>query len=231
MTALGMDSNDKNLRALAAHLTKALEEERRRIAREIHDELGQSLTALKMDLTSLKKKTETDPTCLEQEINSMLEIVDRTLNTVRTITSELRPGVLDQLGLVAAMEWQLQEFETRSGLTFDAHLDESLPVLPEDIQIALFRIFQELLTNIVRHSKANHITLSLTRKGTNLTLMVHDDGIGIETENISSNVSLGIIGMKERTQFLGGNFEIRGNPESGTTIIVEIPITEKPDVL
>jgi len=221
-----VDSSNKNLRALAAHLTRALEEERRRIAREIHDELGQSLTALKMDLTSLKKKVDADPDSLQQEINSMLNIVDRTLVTVRTITSELRPGVLDQLGLVAAMEWQLQEFHARSGLTYDAHLDESLPVLPEDIQIALFRIFQELLTNINRHSKAKHITLSLTRKGQNLTLMVHDDGIGIEPDVISSKVSLGLIGMQERIQYLGGSFEIHGNPESGTTTIVEIPITD-----
>lgn len=222
-----MDSSNRNLRALAAHLNRALEEERRRIAREIHDELGQALTALKMDLTSLKKKTETDPGCLELEIKSMLQIVDSTLNTVKTITTDLRPGVLDQLGLVAAMDWQLQEFQNRSGLTFDAHLDESLPVLPEDIQIALFRIFQELLTNIIRHSRAKHITVSLNRNERNLVLLVHDDGIGIKSYDISSKVSLGIIGMRERVQYLEGSFEVNGNEEAGTTVMIEIPFHEK----
>ena len=222
-----MDSSHKNLRALAAHLTKAIEEERRRIAREIHDELGQSLTALRMDLTALKKKSLTDPSSLGAEIDSMLTILDQTLTTVKIITSDLRPGVLDQLGLVAAMDWQLQEFRNRSGLTCDAQLDESLPALPEEIQIAVFRIFQELLTNILRHAIAKHVTISLSRKRQNLMLMVHDDGIGIETDDISSAVSLGIIGMKERTEFLGGLFEIHGNKDSGTTVVVEIPLTEK----
>lgn len=217
------DSTDKYLRELAAHLNKALEEERKRIAREVHDELGQSLTALKIDITSLEEKLKVNPGCLRQELDSMLSIVNKTLEAVKTITSELRPGVLDQLGLIAAIEWQLKEFASRTGLSFDTNLDESIPQLPEEIQVSLFRIFQELLTNIMRHSEARHVTVSMTLKSDMLTLMVHDDGKGIEPEMISSSISLGIRGMRERAQYLGGTFDISGGSESGTSVIVRIP--------
>jgi signal transduction histidine kinase len=214
------------LRNLAAHLQSIKEDERAVMAREIHDELGQALTAIKMDLSWLEKKTPEEHSLLLKKTRSMTELVDSTIQTVQRISSELRPGLLDDVGLLAAIEWQAEEFQKRTGIACE------LSVLSEDITLsqerstAVFRIFQETLTNITRHAKATKITVSLIKKGARLELKVKDNGKGITEEKITDPKSLGLLGIQERVHFLEGNITIRGIRNKGTTVTVTMPLTE-----
>lgn len=217
--------SQQQLRALAAHLQTVREDERTRIAREIHDELGQALTALKMDLSWIRRKLDGGD-AVQEKTTSMLDLVDRTIQMVRRISSELRPGILDDLGLTAAIEWQLQELNDRAGSRYA--LSSSL----EDISLdqarstALFRIFQEAMTNIVRHSNATRVEVGLEQNADHVTLEIMDNGKGIEEDKISDPKSLGLIGMRERALLLGGDVSIRGKKGQGTTVTVRIPRDE-----
>jgi len=218
--------SEEQLRSLAAHLQSAREEERTSIAREIHDELGQALTGLKMDLSWIAKKIPEDQTQILDKLNAMKELTGTTLQTVQRISTELRPGLLDDLGLVAAIEWQTEEFQKRTGM----HC--TLAVDPEDIAVAerrstgLFRIFQETLTNVARHAQATRVQVSLKEKQGVLKLRVRDNGKGITKEQISDPKSFGIIGIKERAHLWGGEVTIKGKPEKGTAVVVKMPIKE-----
>lgn len=223
--------SQEQLRGLTRRLQSVREEERRIIAREIHDELGQSLTALKMDLHWLKKRLPVETESLIEKIDSMSQLTDSTIQTVKRISSELRPPELDDFGLWAAIEWQANEFQERSGIKCKLRLQRERIVPEPEIQIALFRIFQEALTNIVRHASATQVSVLLKKKDGNVVLRVKDNGRGITQEQISAPGSLGLLGMKERAYACGGRFEIAGEPGRGTTVTVTIPLNrgEKAD--
>ncbi len=214
----------EKLRNLAAHLNSVREEDRKLIAREIHDELAQSLTALKMGLVWLDKKLPAATAPLTEKIKSMSDIIDMTIYTVRRISSELRPGLLDDLGLQAAIEWQAKEFEDRTGITCKVIFHSDTDKLDQERSTAIFRIFQETLTNVLRHAEATEIKASLEKTPDILILKVKDNGIGITDENIKNSKSFGIIGMQERALLFRGDIKIKGVQGKGTTVTASIPI-------
>lgn len=223
----------ERMRALAVRLQSAREEERTMVAREIHDELGQALTGLKMELAWLAKRTR--PTgeagaisAVKQKFESMSKLLDQTIHTVRRIATELRPGVLDDLGLSAAIEWYLQEFQRRTGLGCDLGMDATrMDYLGPDRSTAVFRIFQEILTNVARHAQATKVSVNITEQGCNLVLKVQDDGRGITEEQVLGTQSLGLLGMQERVHVFGGSISFVGKRGQGTTVLVLIPLEKE----
>ena len=222
------DSREQ-LRALAAYLQSVREEERTHIAREVHDELGQTLTGLKMDLAWLDKKmTEVsgndDLRQFEERLKELPGRVDAIIGTVRKIATELRPPVLDDLGLEAAIEWQIQEFEKRTGIKCrftgsPKHID-----LDPARSTAVFRIFQETLTNVLRHAEASQVNIQLREEGDKLILEVQDNGRGMTGRELSGTRSLGLLGMRERATMLDGEVNIIGRQGKGTTVGLRIPL-------
>ena len=218
---------NQQLRLLAAHLQSAREEERTRIAREIHDEIGTLMTAIKMDLAFLGRAlngngSHKSPEALREEISATTKLVDQAIESVHEIARELRPGVLDHLGLRAALEWQMQDFQGRAKIEcqFTSNLDE-LELDPQR-STAVFRIMQEALTNVARHAHATRVEASLRREDAHLILEVRDNGKGI-LEAPDTN-RFGILGMRERAYVFGGEVMIHGSPEQGTTVMVRIPM-------
>jgi PAS domain S-box-containing protein len=218
----------EQLRNLSMHLQSVREEERTTIAREIHDELGQVLTALKMDLSWLDKKHRGDKS-LEERTESMLSLVDSTIQTVKRISSELRPGVLDHLGLAAAIEWQAKEFEKHTGISCDVSVDPDDIVLDRQHSTTIFRIFQEALTNVARHAHATQVRISLHERDDRITLHVDDNGKGITKKQINNPQSFGLIGIQERVHFLNGEIKIKGTRNKGTSLAIHIPLEKKED--
>jgi len=214
------ESEDK-LRRLAAHLISVREEERGHIAREIHDELGQVLTGLKMEVTSLAKQLK-DAALLEKT-NAMCKLIDSSVQTVRKIATGLRPEMLDDMGLVAAVAWQAKEFQKRTGIRCRTKLPPE-SVRP-DIEIAttLFRILQEILTNVARHSRATRVDMELTIAEDHVALDVVDNGVGIKDSDLHGKRSLGLLGMQERALLFGGTVSVTGKPGEGTRVAVSIP--------
>jgi PAS domain S-box-containing protein len=217
----------KAIRKLTSHLQNVREEDRAHIAREIHDELGQQLTVLKMDVSWVNKKLGTTDELIKQKMKDLLVMLDETVKTVRRISSELRPSLLDDLGLTAAMEWQLHEFKKRSGIKTSFSAPELEIKLPDMIKTGLFRIFQESLTNVVRHSYAKKLKISLEHKDSNFVLTIADDGKGFDKDKVANKRTLGILGMKERTSMIGGIYDISSTPGKGTTVVVSIPWSEQ----
>lgn len=224
-----LQSSHEQLRGFAQHIEAVREEERTWIAREIHDELGQILTGLKMDVFWLDKKLASIGTgdavsVMLTRTKSMKDLIDATILTVRKIATKLRPAILNDLGLVAAIEWQTEDFQNRTGIKCKLANNIDEIEMDERRSSAVFRIFQELLTNIARHAEATKISIGLKRDDENLFLRVRDNGKGI-TEKESDNArSLGILGMRERALLLGGKFNIKGFPGQGTTVTVKIPL-------
>jgi signal transduction histidine kinase len=218
-----LEGSRQQLRALATRLQKVREEERTEIAREIHDELGQALTGLKLDISWMKSRLprEHDMTA---HCASIIERIDHTLNAVRRIATTLRPSVLDQLGLAAALEWQGQEFGARTGIEVAMELATDGTPIPDDLGSSAFRILQESLTNVVRHAKAIRVTIRLSQTPSLLTLDVSDDGVGCSAECLEGTRSLGLIGMRERALACGGELSITGRPDRGTTVLLRVPL-------
>jgi PAS domain S-box-containing protein len=214
----------EQFRALTARLQEVREEERAHIAREIHDELGQALTGLKMDLSWCSGKMAAEQSPLLEKTHSMIGLVDETIRTIRRIATELRPGILDDLGLIAAIEWQAGEFQNRSGITCSLTTKLEHLLLDDARTTALFRIFQESLTNVARHSEATHVDVRLTKNDGFLTLEITDDGKGISQGDVLEKKSLGLLGMKERAAILGGELTITGAENKGTTVRVTLPV-------
>lgn len=219
----------EQLRALSARLLSAREEERKSIAREIHDELGQALTGLIIELSWLEDKLALLPDreqarSLLDKTASMLRLADSTVESVRRIAAELRPGLLDDFGLVAAIEWHAQEFEQRTGVICRVSSDLDETALTPEQATALFRIAQEALTNVARHASANTVQVRILRDGDVLVLSVEDDGSGINEEKRSSARSLGVIGMRERATLLGGSVQISGPRGGGTRVVARVPV-------
>jgi len=220
---LELEQSYESIRYLTDHLQNIREQERIHIAREIHDELGQQLTVLKMDISWLNKKIAPVDNAVKQKLKSLTEMLNGTVKTVRRISSELRPSLLDDLGLVAAMEWQLKEFEERFGIKAIFVADETEIELPDSIKTGFFRIFQESLTNIARHANAKHVSASLKSSDQEIILCIEDDGKGFDNKKIEGKRTLGILGMKERTLMMGGEYSINSIPGRGTTVLVVIP--------
>jgi signal transduction histidine kinase len=216
------------LHALTAQLQRVREEERTRVAREIHDELGQALTAIKLDVTALVRELPADQGPAVQRSQSILKLLDETILSVQRISTELRPGILDDLGLAAALEWAAEEFEARTGTKCRIGMPGEDITLDPDRATALFRIFQETLTNVARHAKATEVNVRLGKENDDLVLEIHDNGLGIREEQLSAGRSLGILGMRERALLLGGELTIQGVPGGGTTVRVRIPLAEPP---
>lgn len=214
----------EQLRALAAHLQSVREEERGRIAREVHDELGQVLTGLKYDLAWLARGLPADSTALQEKTRGLLSLVDATINTVRRIFTDLRPSVLDELGLVAAIEWQAQEFQSRTGIECRVSTELTDLSLGSEASTALFRICQESLTNVARHAQATRVTVRLSAEEDRLILSVVDNGRGVTEQEQARVTSFGLLGMQERASLLGGQLTIVGRPGAGTTVMVKIPL-------
>jgi PAS domain S-box-containing protein len=222
------DSFNK-VRDLAAHLQSAREEERVNIAREIHDELGQELSALKMDISFLDRKIEKtkenpDWTAITDNLKSMKNITDQTIKTVRKISSQLRPDVLDKLGLNDAIEWLADDFTRRTGIQSKVDGAELPENIGKNIQTVLYRICQESLTNIMRYANASKALIKISLNENEISMEVIDDGKGITKEEIENGRSLGIVGMKERAYFVGGSFDICGEKGKGTITKVKIPM-------
>jgi signal transduction histidine kinase len=211
----------EQLRRLSAHLDKAREEERTRIAREIHDELGGTLTGLKMDVTQLQRYVGPEG---RHKLEAYAQAINEAVKTVRRIATELRPAILDDFGLLAAMEWQLREFERRSGIHCHWHCTLEAVELPGDNTTAVFRVFQESLTNIARHAQASEVRVTCTRLGSQLHLEIVDNGIGIAPQQLRGTRSLGLVGMRERVRQLGGTVDVQGRPGQGTTVAVTLPL-------
>lgn len=217
----------ERLRNLASHLQTIREEERSTIAREIHDELGQVLTALKIQVTLLSNKLRDDQQEIKNKIISVSDMIDDTVENVQRITSKLRPDILDELGLIPAIEWQAKEFEMITGITCSLTLSEAELVLEEDKSTAIFRIYQEALTNVMRHANARIVSISLQVNEDVMILKIKDNGTGIKPEQIKDFKSFGIIGMKERALIFGGEVTIEGITGKGTEVRVEMPLNNK----
>jgi PAS domain S-box-containing protein len=214
----------QSLRALAARQQEVREEERIRIAREIHDELGQVLTGLAMDVAWLECRLPRSADDLRARLELMAQNIDGTIQSVRRIAAELRPGVLDDLGLVSAIEWQVQAFQARSGVRCSMSLPGKEIELDPGRATAVFRILQEILTNVARHAAAGSLSVELGEAHDELLLMVRDDGVGVRPERLTDSNSLGILGMRERALVFGGTVEITGLPRKGTLVCVRIPL-------
>lgn len=217
-----LNRSNEQLRNLAAHLQYVREEERAKIAREIHDELGQALTAQKMELSWVLERYGDDKAICDKA-GAMMGALNATIRSVKRICTELRPSILDDFGLVEAMQWQANEFQTRT------RIECSVDSVPEDIELdkerstALFRIFQETLTNVLKHAGASKVTTRITKDNDNIILEVIDDGKGITDEQLSKPQSFGLIGMRERVYPWGGKVEITGNKNRGTKVKVSMP--------
>jgi PAS domain S-box-containing protein len=215
---------ESRLRNLAARLEAIREEERTRIAREIHDEVGQALTALKMDLAWLAKKIQARGTPVRRKLVGMEGVIDATMDALHRILAELRPGVLDDLGLPAAIRWLGDEFKRRTEITCTVHMTGGEPGLASGQATAVFRILQEALTNVARHAKARRVEIRLHVLPTAFELVVTDDGRGITTEELQATGTLGILGMRERAITWHGRVTVHGEPGRGTTVRVFMPV-------
>lgn len=225
LTEQRLRKSEEDLRALAAHLQSVREEERTHIARDIHDELGQALTGLKLDLNTLARELgEEDPEVVRDKAKQLSASIDRLINTVRRIASGLRPEVLDEIGLSAAIEWQAREFQRRTGIRCQVSIENGFSDPDKERSTALFRIFQELLTNVARHANATRVNATLT-DSPQLALVIEDNGRGIREDQFEDSRALGFLGMRERVQPFGGSIDVKGVEGKGTQVSVAIPLS------
>jgi len=220
----------EELRVLAAHLHTVREQERTRIARELHDELGQALTGLKLDLSWLEQRLSrsSGATPLRECAHDMMAQMNAVMVAVRRIITELRPSILDELGLAAAIEWQAQDFGERTGIHVTTAVSDVDTAAPEPIASSVFRTLQEALTNVARHAQATCVTVSFVNEAGALILRVADDGRGMAPERNKGRQSLGLLGLRERAVACGGEIEVAGAPGTGTTLTLRVPLARAP---
>jgi PAS domain S-box-containing protein len=216
---------EDQLRNLSAHLQSAREETQMTLSREIHDELGQELTALQMDLSWIRKRLPEKKDDLHEKAESMSQLLHSTIQTVKRLSSKLRPPVLD-LGVTAALEWEAEEFQEHTGITCQLAITPENVKLEPDLSTVIYRIFQETLTNVTRHARADKVDAKLEVADGKIVLEIKDNGIGISDEEISGSRSIGIIGTRERVSQFGGEIHFSGKPSEGTTVTVTIPFKE-----
>lgn len=219
-----LKESSEQLRKLNRHLQKIREEERSNIAREIHDELGQQLTGLKMDIAWLMKKTVQEDTAIKTKFNETLLLLDDTVRSIRRICTELRPSIIDDLGLNAALEWQVAEFGERLDIKISYENNFNDKNIQPDVSIALFRILQESLTNIAKHAAAKKVIITIEQVNNMVHLSVTDDGMGFDSSIKQRDLTFGLLGIKERTSTMQGECNILSKPGGGTTIEVKIPL-------
>lgn len=227
-TTAELRASQAQLRALAARLEDAREAERSHVAREIHDVLAQDLTRLKIDLSRLRgrlRKFGDDADDLRGQVAMMSSLADTAISNVQRIATELRPPVLDSLGLSAAVDWHAREFQDRTGIACRVTVPDEEPAVGRSVATAVFRILQESLTNVVRHAEASAVDVGLEFGDDRVTLTVRDNGRGISREEVSAAASIGIAGMRERATLLGGEFVVRSETGAGTLVVVRIPLT------
>ena len=215
------EDSGRQLRDFAARLDTVREEERTRVARELHDELGQLLTILKLDLSWMQGQLSRSD--LRKKMKAIIAHVDDTIRRVRRISSDLRPSILDDLGLGPAIEWQASEIQKRTGIRTQVISDGDCARLPMEASAATFRVVQEALTNVVRHAKATRVRVRLKSQEHTLAISIEDNGKGITEAQITDVKSLGIVGMKERIARIGGEFNIFSEPDRGTRLDMIIP--------
>lgn len=216
--------SNNELRRLSSYLENVREEERANVAREIHDELGQQLTGLKMDLAWINRKLPAGEKGIAERIQSSLELVDETISSVRRIATELRPSILDDLGLAEALDWQSRDFGKRTGISMDFSSNAHQKRYPPTVAIALFRVCQEALTNVARHAHAAEVKVSLSEREGSLRLTVADNGVGFNVHKISDKKTLGLLGMKERVTMLNGTYDINSKEGEGTVLTIDISL-------
>ncbi|MDQ3196650.1 MAG: PAS domain S-box protein, partial [Pseudomonadota bacterium] len=220
---LEVEHSREQLRALSHHLQAVREEEKSHLAREIHDELGGTLTALKMDIAWLIPRLTPAQGLLVERIRGMSQLVDSAVYAMRRISSELRPTLLDDLGLVAALQWQAAEYQKRTGTTCSVDAEPEDSVVPNELAVAFFRVFQEALTNVTRHAKASHVIVTWRERADGYLLQIADDGVGFSEGHRIKPTSNGIRGMTERARHLFGNVSVASAPGKGTTVTVSLP--------
>jgi len=220
----GLTEPGGKLRNLAAYLQHVRESERKCIAREIHDEIGQELAVLNMELSLLEKKIPIRHKSVHERIQSISGRIDKTIHIVQKIITELRPALIDKHSLQSAIEWQLEEFQKKAEIQCDVNIDIEAVTLDKEKEIYIYRIVQEILANIIRHAQATRVTFSLKESDGQLVISVIDNGIGIHEKQISNPKSFGIIGIMERISFLEGLFSITGIQNKGTTVRISVPI-------
>jgi signal transduction histidine kinase len=221
-------ASTEQLRALSARLQSMREEEGQRIAREIHDELGGALTGLQWDLRSidttlsaLDRRSELDRT--RERISGMMELIDSTIFTVKRISADLRPALLDDVGLIAAIQWHAQQFQSRTGIVCDCDTALETAALDPERANAVFRICQEILTNVLRHAEATRVRLQIREENGCFVLAVDDNGRGITEDESRGARSLGLVGMRERALLVGGEIVVQGSAGKGTIVVVRVP--------
>jgi PAS domain S-box-containing protein len=222
-----LKTSREQLRELSQHLELVREEERTKLAGEIHDELGQLLTALKIDISWIAKRLPKAEGLLVEKAKTANELIDEAVQTVKRVSSELRPGVLDHLGLTAAIEWQAQELEKRTEIRFEFKSSPKEIVLDGGRSTTIFRICQEALTNVIRHADASEVKIALRKEPGRVLLKISDNGKGIEEEQLSDSKAFGLIGMRERARSWGGDVKINGSPGKGTVVAVTIPLNKE----
>lgn len=213
----------RQLRELSVFLQTVREEERTRIARELHDELGQVLTALRIDIDWLQRKIGDHEQTIPGKLTAMSQLVNRTVESVRRIAADLRPGMLDDLGLAAAIEWQVEQFRSRNGLDCELAMNREEFELDDQLATSVFRIIQEALTNVARHARASRVTVVVEEADNGISLEVTDNGRGFEPSPQGLKKTYGLLGIRERVKMLGGHVEILGRPAQGTIVRAHIP--------
>ncbi len=218
--------SQQELQELVSAANMAREQEKSRIARELHDELAQALTGLKMDVAWIGERLPADQEAVAKKLGRMESLLDQTVAATRRIAADLRPLILDDLGLVPAVEWLVQDFSHRTGIPCELVVDESEFELTGAHATAVFRILQESLTNITKHARASHVDVTLERENGSLAIRVRDDGVGFSTQATRPPQSFGLAGLRERSQLLGGESRVISAPGQGTTVEVRLPLAQ-----
>jgi signal transduction histidine kinase len=221
------EKTQEELRHLSIQTEKVREEEKYEISRKVHDELGQLLTAMKMDLLQLDKKLPQEDSDLHQRAHSIVGLIDDTIKSVQGIAMELRPPILDAFGLCEAIAWQADEYEKRYEIQFNLNFPQKHVGLDKDLEVTLFRIFQESVTNVVRHSEASQVGVKVLHEDGQLVMTIQDNGKGIQKDKIEDSNSIGLIGIRERARSWNGEVQFLGTDEKGTNVEVRIPIASK----
>lgn len=231
MAQKALVENEQKMRNLALHIDKVREEERKQIAFAVHDELGYALSAIKMDTTWLQNKVNINDKNISSRITGMLKLLDTAIQKVKSISLDLRPSVLDHFGLAAAIEWQAGEFQRRMSIRCKVTIEPSDFNVKEEFRVPIFRIFQEAITNIIRHAKASRVDIKLIYRNEILELDIIDNGIGIPVEKINDPKSFGLLGIKEKANSIGGKAIIQNNKNNpGTLISLRLKI-KKEDII
>ena len=222
-----LEESRELLRNLTEHLQSTREEEKKRISREIHDDLGHALAILRMDLAWLKKRLPENQEALLSKVDSMSNSIAVAIQKVKAISAGLRPGLLDDIGLTAAVEWEAEEVQKLTGIKCKVISNPTEMILDRDRSTVIFRSFQQLLSNVIYHSKATKVQITISQTSENITLEVKDNGIGITDEQISNPKSFGLIGIRERLRFLSGELQVATVDGTGTVAKVIIPLTKR----